>query len=179
MNLKERKRNKSKHMGLKKILCVIGLCCIFMSMGITTFAASSHTTRPVLTVTKGNYNPFVHDNAKLTVQFCTKHKKKPNCSKVDVTVEVKTNKRYSKVIKKRYTSSAIGIKQNAPTYTEYNKGNVVKLTVKTNVSDKYVTSARYSTRDFYCVSCQAEDIDYGTDKAEKYCNKTSKWVKEK
>ncbi len=180
MNLKERNYSTKKRAGKKKLLIFATMCCILFAMSITAFAASKHTTRPSLTVVNGHYNPFVHDTAKFTVQFCTYHKKKPNNSKVQATVQVKTNKRNSKVITKTYDSLAKGTVEGAPAYTEYNKGDVVKLKIKTNVSDKYTAYARYSTRDFYCVSCQVKYLLDDADSYAKYCNLSyCKWKKEK
>lgn len=179
MNLNEKKHSK-KTFGKKKVIMLLTMCCLLMTFSVTAFAAAKrHTTRPAMTVNNGRYNPFVHDNVKFYVDFCNKsgHAKKPNCSKVRANIEVKSSKRNTKVIKKKYDSLAKGAVQNAPAYTEYNNGKVCKLTIKSSVSDKYVTYGRYKTGDFYCVTCQATSDN---DSYEKYCNKKfCKWVKEK
>ncbi len=158
------------------------MCCILFAMSITAFAASKHTTRPSLTVVNGHYNPFVHDTQSLQFNFVHIIRRNLIIQRVQATVQVKkTSKRNSKVITKTYDSLAKGTVEGAPAYTEYNKGDVVKLKIKTNVSDKYTAYARYSTRDFfYCVSCQVKYLLDDADSYAKYCNLSyCKWKKEK
>lgn len=162
----------------KKVVTLVALCVVLMCSN-TLIAASKHTTRPLVVAKAGQYNPFVHDQGILYIDFCTYHKKKPHSSKVTATLYVKSSSRKSKVISKTYDATAKGAVENAPAYTEYNKGKKKKLTLKTKEADKYRISARCITKDCYCTTCQVKSYSRGDEKYAKYCYYTSKWKTEK
>ncbi len=172
MNLKSNYRLRRLSKGY--LLFFLSLVLV-LTMGVATFAASKHTTKPAITVQNGRWNPARHDRVKCYVNFCNKHKKKPHASKVSISYQVKSSAKNTKIISASYNSSGRGVYENAPAYTEYNKGKKFITYIETQESDKYVAYGRYKTGDCYCLTCQI----IGSSDAEKYCNlKWSKWKSE-